>query len=61
MVVVYAMIHFEKPLLEAISSIAGGFVLGVIAERTRSIYGGVIVHLGIAWMMEIAGSFHLPA
>ncbi len=59
MVVVYAMIHFEKPLLEAISSIAGGFVLGVISSRTKSIYGGVILHLGIAWMMELAGSFHL--
>jgi membrane protease YdiL (CAAX protease family) len=57
-VVVYAMIHFEKPLLEAISSIVGGTVLGVISHRTRSIYGGVILHLGIAYMMEMAGSFH---
>jgi membrane protease YdiL (CAAX protease family) len=61
MVVVYAMIHFEKPLLEAVSSIVGGFVLGVISYRTKSIYGGVILHLGIAWMMELAGSFHLPS
>jgi len=54
MVAVYCFLHFEKPLAEAISSIFGGFILGIISYSTRSIYGGVIVHLGIAWMMEIA-------
>jgi hypothetical protein len=59
MVVVYSLIHFEKPLLEALSSIVGGLVLGVISSRTKSIYGGIILHLGIAYMMEIAGGLHL--
>ncbi|HCV41998.1 MAG TPA: hypothetical protein DGH68_00830 [Bacteroidetes bacterium] len=59
MVVVYALIHFEKPLLEALSSIVGGLVLGVISSRTKSIYGGVILHLGIAYMMEVAGALHM--
>jgi membrane protease YdiL (CAAX protease family) len=59
MVVAYAMIHFEKPLLEALSSIFGGLVLGIISYRTKSIYGGVIIHLGIASTMEIAGAFHM--
>jgi hypothetical protein len=59
MVVVYALIHFEKPLLEAISSIVGGLVLGVISYRTKSIYGGVILHLGVAMTMEIAGSLQM--
>ncbi len=54
MVAVYCFLHFEKPLAEAISSIAGGFVLGVISYSFRSIFGGVIVHLGLAWMMEAA-------
>lgn len=54
MVAVYCFLHFEKPLAEAISSIFGGFLLGIISYTTRSIYGGVIVHLGVAWMMEIA-------
>jgi hypothetical protein len=54
MVTVYCFLHFEKPLAEAISSIFGGFLLGIISYSTRSIYGGVIVHLGVAWMMEIA-------
>jgi hypothetical protein len=29
--------------------------LGIVVYNTRSIYGGLIVHLGIAWMMEIGG------
>jgi hypothetical protein len=54
MVSVYLFLHFEKPMAEAISSVFGGLALGIIAFRTRSIFGGVIVHLGIAWMMETA-------
>ena len=61
MVVVYALIHFEKPMLEALSSIVGGLVLGIISYRTKSIYGGVIMHLGIAFMMEIAGTLQMMA
>jgi membrane protease YdiL (CAAX protease family) len=60
MIAVYAFIHFEKPMLEAISSIFGGLVLGVIVHRTKSIYGGVILHLGVAFIMELAGAFHHP-
>jgi len=51
----YCFLHFGKPELEAISSIFGGYILGVIALETRSIYGGVIIHIGIAWMMELFG------
>ncbi len=53
MVVTYCFLHFGKPVGEAIGSIAGGYVLGVIAYYTRSIWGGVILHIGIAWMMEL--------
>lgn len=51
----YCTIHFGKPLGECISSYFGGMVLGVLAYRTRSILGGLIVHLGLAWMMELGG------
>jgi hypothetical protein len=55
MAVFYCMIHFGKPLGECISSFFGGLILGVITYHTRTIYGGLIVHLGIAWMMELGG------
>ena len=53
MVVAYCFLHFGKPAAEAISSIFGGYILGVIAYETKSIWGGTIVHMGIAWMMEL--------
>lgn len=51
----YCTIHFGKPLFECISAYFGGIILGVVVYQTRSIWGGLIVHLGIAWMMELAG------
>ena len=51
----YCTIHFGKPMGEAISSFWGGLLLGIISYNTRSIWGGLIVHLGIAWLMETAG------
>jgi hypothetical protein len=53
MCVFYVTIHFEKPLGETISSFFGGWILGILAYETRSIYGGIIVHLGIAMLMEV--------
>ena len=53
----YCSIHFGKPMFECVSSFFGGLILGVIAYRTQSIVGGLAVHLGVAWMMEIGGYF----
>ena len=55
MAVFYCSIHFGKPLAECMSSFFGGLLLGIIVYNTRSIAGGLIVHLGIAWMMEAGG------
>jgi hypothetical protein len=55
MAVFYCTIHFGKPLGECISSFFGGMLLGIITYNTRSIFGGLMVHLGIAWMMELGG------
>lgn len=55
MAVFYCTIHFGKPLAECISSYFGGIILGVLAYKTKSILGGLMVHLGLAWMMEIGG------
>lgn len=51
----YCTIHFGKPLGECISSYFGGVLLGVVVYNTRSVFGGLMVHLGIAWLMELAG------
>jgi len=51
----YCAIHFGKPMGEAISSFWGGLLLGIVSYHSRSIWGGLIVHLGIAWMMEVGG------
>ena len=50
----YLMIHFSKPWLEATGAILFGLFLGVLAMRSRSIWGGVIVHAGVALSMDIA-------
>ncbi|MFL5809577.1 MAG: CPBP family intramembrane glutamic endopeptidase [Flavisolibacter sp.] len=51
----YCTIHFGKPLGECISSFFGGIILGVVTYHTRTIFGGLMVHLGIAWLMELGG------
>ena len=55
MAMFYCTIHFGKPLGECISSFFGGIILGVVTFHTRTIYGGLMVHVGIAWMMELGG------
>lgn len=54
MVIPYAMIHLNKPMAECLGSILTGLVLGTVALRTRSIFGGVAVHCMIAWGMDIS-------
>lgn len=49
----YCMLHYHKPPLEAFAAIIAGVVLGEVAYRTRSIAGGVIVHIGVAATMEL--------
>ena len=54
MVTTYAFLHFGKPLGEAIGSIFGGYILGVIAYESRNIWGGVFIHGGVAFLMDVA-------
>src|SRR5215204_3536461 len=55
MAIFYCTIHFVKPMGECISSFFGGLILGVVTYHTRTIFGGLMVHLGIAWLMELGG------
>ncbi|MBX2845769.1 MAG: CPBP family intramembrane metalloprotease [Saprospiraceae bacterium] len=54
MVVLYCVFHFGKPLGECIGSIFGGYILGVIAYYSRSIWGGILIHMGVAALMDLA-------
>ncbi len=55
----YVFIHFGKPAAETISSFFGGYILGVIAYYYRNIIGGMVIHLGLAYMMEAAAFVQL--
>lgn len=53
MAVLYVFLHFGKPMHETIGSFFGGFILGNAVLNTKSVAGGIIIHIGIAWLMEL--------
>jgi membrane protease YdiL (CAAX protease family) len=53
MIVPYCMIHFQKPMPETLGAIGAGLILGTLAMRTRSIWGGVLIHIGVAMTMDV--------
>ncbi len=54
MCVPYLMIHFPKLWPEAGGAILFGLFLGILALRSRSIWGGFLVHAGVAVSMDVA-------
>jgi membrane protease YdiL (CAAX protease family) len=54
----YMMIHFTKPWPEAAASVVAGFVLGTLAWKTKSIWGGVFVHCAVAVTMDLLALSH---
>lgn len=55
MALTYMSIHFGKPDLEMLSSVFGGYLLGILAYRTKHLWGGITIHLGIAMLFEVLG------
>jgi membrane protease YdiL (CAAX protease family) len=53
MIVPYCMIHYGKPMSETLGAIGAGVILGTVAMRTKSIWGGVVIHIGVATMMDV--------
>lgn len=49
----YVFLHFGKPMSECISSAFGGYLIGILAYYSRHIWGGVILHVALAWFMEL--------
>jgi len=61
MIAVYVALHFGKPVMETISALFGGYFLGALAFQTRHIWGGVIIHMGIALIIELLRFFQYYA
>jgi membrane protease YdiL (CAAX protease family) len=61
MIVPYCMIHYGKPMAETLGALVAGTVLGTIAMRTRSIWGGVLIHMGVALTMDLLAVNACPA
>ena len=53
MLVPYCMIHYGKPMPETLGAIGAGLILGTLAMRTKSIWGGVLIHIGVAVTMDV--------
>jgi membrane protease YdiL (CAAX protease family) len=54
----YMMLHFAKPWPEAYAAIIAGFVLGWLAWKTKSIWGGVLIHCAVAVSMDLLALSH---
>lgn len=53
MAVPYCMIHFSKPLLEALAAIIAGVALGFMSLKNRSIWLGAAIHMTVAVSMDM--------
>lgn len=49
----YCMIHFHKPMLEALGAIGAGAVLGCLSYRTRTVLYGWWLHYAVALSMDL--------
>ncbi|MGH8978418.1 MAG: lysostaphin resistance A-like protein, partial [Acidimicrobiia bacterium] len=58
MIVPYNMLHYGKPMPEALVAIAGGIVLGTLSLKTRSIWWGAALHIAIAITMDSLALWH---
>lgn len=52
MAVVYCFAHFGKPIAECVSSLFGGFLLGAVTLKHKSIVFGIALHIFLALSLE---------
>lgn len=57
----FVILHNGKPAAETFSAIIGGLVLGYLAIRTRSVYYGVITHMGIMFSIDFISTLRFRA
>ncbi len=53
MTVPYTMIHFAKPMPEAVAAIIAGLILGTLAVKSRSFVPGIFLHVAVALTMDL--------
>lgn len=58
MMMPYLMIHFGKPLPEAIGSMIAGFVLGTLSLKSNSVWWGAAIHIAAAVSMDLLSLWH---
>ena len=49
----YCMIHFHKPMLEAMGAIGAGVLLGCLSYRAKTVVYGWFLHYGVALSMDL--------
>jgi len=54
MTIPYCMIHFGKPMPEAIAAIFAGLILGTLSLKSGSIWLGIAIHYSVAISMDLA-------
>jgi membrane protease YdiL (CAAX protease family) len=54
----YNMLHYGKPMPEALAAIVGGIVLGTLSLKTRSVWWGAALHISIAFTMDVCALTH---
>jgi membrane protease YdiL (CAAX protease family) len=54
----YNMLHYGKPMLEALAAIVGAVVLGILALRSRTIWWGAALHIAVAGTMDLLSLWH---
>jgi membrane protease YdiL (CAAX protease family) len=54
----YNMLHYGKPMPEALAAIVGGIVLGSLSLKTRSVWWGAVLHISIAFTMDVCALTH---
>ena len=53
MCIPYCMIHYGKTFAESMGAVVAGLVLGTVSLRTKSIWGGVFIHIAVAVTMDL--------
>jgi hypothetical protein len=54
----YCMIHYYKPMPEALGAIGAGLILGALSWRTGTILYGWALHFGVALTMDLLALYH---